>query len=88
MMVEDSVTGGGEEEVGEKVEELVVSSSLEVTVEVTVSESVTPVDRTTLWRFKRAMASSRGSAETAEAATSIEKRRYVSCRMAAVEVTD
>lgn len=46
---------------GEVVGSLVVSSS------VVVSEVVTPVDKAPVWRLKRAMASSRGSATTWEA---------------------
>lgn len=75
---EDEGEGEGEDE-GEDEDEVSLSSSpVEVAVGVAVSDAEPPVDRLTFWRFKRAMASSRGSAATAEAATSIEKRRMAS----------
>lgn len=75
------MTGG--EVVGLVVGGTVVSSSEEVVEDVSLVVSVVsvpPVDNETLCRLKRAMASSRASAEAAEA-NSIPARRKVSLRM-------
>jgi hypothetical protein len=77
VMVEDSVTTEGDADVGDEVGELVGELvSAEVGEDVASDEvSEPPVDSCTLWRFSRAMASSSGSAVTADAAKSMLNRR-------------
>lgn len=78
VMVDDSIMTVGED-VGVAVGGVEVGSSEVVAVE--VSLIVTPVDKLTLWRLKSAIASSRGSADAAEAHSRPVRRTVSLCMM-------
>lgn len=90
VMVDDSVTTGGEETVGDVKILDVESSSLEedvgtddddddVSLAVLSVLSLPPVDSWTLWRLNKAIASSKGSADTAEAKNMPNRRTASLC---------
>jgi hypothetical protein len=85
VMVDDSVTTGGvltdseEDGVGVGVEGLSSLDGVGVGVVISLSLLETPVDKLTLCRLNSAMASSKGSADTAVAQRSPARRTLILC---------